>query len=199
MIKTIIFDLSEVLIAGLVGIEEPISKLLNLSERTITKAFYNDRLFALCRGEISEDEYLGHILNEYGDPHFLDRLKQIIRNNFQHCVPGMVPILERLKNRYELVLLSDHAREWIAYIQSVHPFLEAFDQSFFSFDLGTTKDDSVTFRTVLDAIDCEPSQCLFIDDNPMNIETAASLGISCVRFVSTANLTQRLEALGLWH
>jgi HAD superfamily hydrolase (TIGR01509 family) len=197
VIKTIIFDLSEVLIAGLVGIEEPISHLLNLPEQTISKAFYNDRLFALCRSEISEDDYLRHILNEYGDPLFLDRLKRIIRKNFHHRVPGMESILNQLKGQYELTLLSDHAREWIAYIRSIHPFLEVFDHLFFSFDLGTAKDDPATFHIVLDALRREPSECLFIDDNSLNIETATSLGITCARFISTADLSHRLEELGL--
>lgn len=197
MIQTIIFDLSEVLIAGLVGIEEPISQFLNLPEQTISEVFYNDRLFALCRGEISEEDYLTHILNEHGDPLLLDRLKRIIRKNFHHRVPGMESILERLKDQYELVLLSDHAREWIAYIRSIHPFLDVFDHLFFSFALGTAKVDPATFRTVLDALHREPSECLFIDDNPLNIEVATSLGITGVRFISAANLTHRLEELGL--
>ena len=198
MIQTIILDLSEVLIAGLVGIEEPISQLLNLPEQTVSKAFYNDRLLALCRGEISEDDYLTHILNERGNPLLLDRLKRIIRENFHHRVPGMDPILERLKDRYELVLLSDHAREWIAYIRSIHPFLDVFDHLFFSFDLGTAKNDPATFRTMLDVLHRKAGECLFIDDNPLNIETATSLGITGVRFVSTADLSHRLEELGLW-
>lgn len=196
MIKTILFDLSEVLIAGLVGIEEPVSKLLNLPEETINKAFYNDRLFALCRGEISEDDYLTQILHEHGKPFLIDRIKRIIRENFHHCVPGMESILNELKGQIELALLSDHAREWIAYIRGVHPFLDVFDRLFFSFDLGTTKDDPATFRTVLDALHRGPNECLFIDDNPLNIETAVSLGIACVHFVSATDLRHRLETLG---
>ena len=197
VIQTIIFDLSEVLIAGLVGIEEPISQLLNLPEQTISEAFYNDRLFALCRGEISEDDYLTHILNEHDNPLLLDHLKWIIRKNFHRRVPGMDPILERLKDRYELVLLSDHAREWIVYIRRVHPFLDIFDRLIVSFELGTTKDNPATFLTVLDTLHRKVGECLFIDDNPLNIETATSLGITSIRFVSPEDLSHRFEELGL--
>lgn len=197
-IRTIIFDLSEVLISGLVGIERPLSEKLRISEDSISKAFYNDCLAELCRGAISEVSYLKHVVSENGWSIPLEVLKRVIRENFHHRIPGMAPILDRLKGRYELALLSDHVREWIAYIRSIHPFLEAFDHFFFSFVLGTTKDDPATFRAVLEALHRDPAACLFIDDNPMNIETATSLGISCVRFISAADLSHRLEALGLW-
>ncbi len=68
----------------------------------------------------------------------------------------MESLLGRLAIDHELVLLSDHAAEWIAYIRTIHPFLRLFKAQFFSFELKQTKREPSTFHTVLEAIHREP-------------------------------------------
>jgi len=103
------------------------------------------------------------------------------------------PILTELASRYELVLLSDHAREWIAYIEPVHPFLKIFKHTFYSYNLGRLKKDPETFSEVLDAMSFPSRSCLFIDDNPVNVAVARSVGILSIRFVNAEQLTTELE------
>jgi HAD superfamily hydrolase (TIGR01509 family) len=100
-----------------------------------------------------------------------------------------------LASRYELALLSDHAREWVAYVQSIHPFLKRFRHTFFSYDLGRTKRDPQAFLTVLDVTSVPAHRCLFIDDNPKNVNVAESVGIPGIRFVNAEQLAAELEGL----
>ena len=58
MIQTIIFDLSEVLVVGLLGIERPLAVQLRVPELQVLRAFGGSRLERLFCGEITEDEYL---------------------------------------------------------------------------------------------------------------------------------------------
>lgn len=62
MIRTIIFDLSEVLIPGLIGIEEPLSVRLQVASEEVLAAFGGRLLEDLCRGNLSEDVYLSRIV-----------------------------------------------------------------------------------------------------------------------------------------
>jgi FMN phosphatase YigB (HAD superfamily) len=193
MTNTLILDLSEVLIAGLVGIEKPLALQLHMPEDQVLSAFVGDLFDALLCGEISEDIYLQHIIHRQAWSISPDALKRVIRRNFHERVPGMESLLGRLAIDHELVLLSDHAAEWVAYIRSIHPFLRLFKAQFFSFELKQTKREPSTFHTVLEAIHREPQDCLFIDDSLTNVRVAEGAGIRGIRFVNAGQLRAELE------
>ncbi|MFH1085907.1 MAG: HAD-IA family hydrolase [Chloroflexota bacterium] len=196
-LTTIIFDLSEVFIYGLHGMELVLPALVGTEAATIVPALAGDGFRDLMEGTISEDAYLAQLLAREGWPIAPEPLKAMLRRNFRRAVPGTWAVLERLNPRLERHLLSDHAREWIAYIEGVHPFLSAFQQRFYSFALGSTKRETVTFATVLARLGRPPEACLFIDDNPKNIAVAEAVGLHTVHFTTAAALAERLNAQGL--
>lgn len=193
MIRCIIFDLSDVLIAGLRGIEKRLSRELALPEDQIRPCFGGNLIEELCLGNISEETYLKKIIEREGWQIEIARLQAIIRKNFHNQVDGTLPILMDLAPQYDLVLHSDHAREWISYIKSIHPFLKLFKRSFFSFELKRLKNDPDAFLMALDAISLPPQSCLFIDDNPANVEAAESVGIPSIHFLDATQLAVELE------
>jgi FMN phosphatase YigB (HAD superfamily) len=198
MIRTMIFDLSEVLIAGLVGIEKSLSTRLRIRENLVLPAFGGDHLEDVLCGRITEDYYLTQITRRQGWDISVDELKDVIRANLERRVPGMDAVLGRLSVRRDLVLLSDHAIEWVEYVRSVHPFLRVFRAQFYSCELGQTKREPSTFRRALREIDREPHECLFIDDYHKNIAVATSEGIRSILFESAEQLSRELTKLGLW-
>ena len=197
MTRTLIFDLSEVLIAGLLGIEKPLAARLQIDEQTVLPAFAGQLLEDLCCGRLSEDEYLARILQRQQWEIAPSEVKRIIRDNFHHRVPGMEELVSRLARKHELILLSDHAAEWVAYIRGIHPWLSVFQARFFSFELKQTKREPSSFRLVLDAIGRKPEQCLLVDDRTPNLNAAASIGIPGIRFTSAEALARELTARGL--
>jgi putative hydrolase of the HAD superfamily len=194
MIRTIIFDLSEVLIAGLIGIEEPLSVRLQVPEDEVLAAFGGSLLEALCRGRLSEDAYLSHIVRAQRWEISADALKRVIRRNLRRRVPGMEDLVLRLAPAYELVLLSDHAAEWIDYVRTVHPFLEVFDVQVFSFETGQLKSEPSTFRALLEDTDRKADECVFIDDSPLNVEVASGVGIPSIQFLDAKQLIDSLRS-----
>lgn len=197
MIRTIIFDLSEVLIAGLIGIEKPLSLRLQVPEEEVLAAFGGRLLEDLCRGGLSEDAYLSQIVTTQRWEISTDTLKRVIRRNLQRRVFGMEALVSQLAGEYELVLLSDHAAEWVGYIKSVHPFLEVFDRQVFSFDTGQLKKDGSMFRTLLEDIDRRPEACVFVDDNPLNVRAAEAVGIVSIQFLDAEHLIDSLRSHGV--
>jgi len=197
MIRTIIFDLSEVLIAGLIGIEKPLSAQLNAPEEEVLAAFAGQLLEDLCCGRMSEDSYLARILEDQRWDVDVGALKQAIRQNLHHRVPDMEGVLSQLATRYELVLLSDHAVEWVEHVRAVHPFLGVFDTQVFSFETGQLKREVSTFRMLLRAIDRKPEECVFIDDNPLNVQVASEAGIAGIEFVDAKQLVSGLRSLSV--
>lgn len=194
----IIFDLSEVLIFGLVGVEKLIAPELNMPENEILQCFGGNFLEDICKGEISEEVYLGKIIENQKWQISVGKLKTKIRENFHQEIEGMQSVLVHLSKKYEIILLSDHAKEWIEYIKTIHPFFSTFRKMFFSYELGKTKKQQTTFTEVLEKMNYDPEQCWLIDDSAKNIEVANSVGVNGILFQNATLLEKQLIKLSIW-
>src|SRR5215469_13124096 len=141
-ISTIIFDLSEVFIAGLIGVEEHLTDRLQMPPVEVLAAFRCELLDELCCGVISEDAYLSHLLERHGWAITEGELKALIRQNFHRKVPGMDAVLSVLLGHYQLFLPVRKRIGVGFYYREVHPFLTVFDARFFSYQIGQIKRDS---------------------------------------------------------
>jgi hypothetical protein len=104
MYSTIIFDSSEILIAGFVGIENEFSTILGIHKDKILEEIYSPAIHEFFRGKITEQFYLYRLikLNTWSRiaP---DEQKVIVRMNFSKRKPGMKRIIRRLSRHCELV------------------------------------------------------------------------------------------------
>lgn len=190
---TIIFDLSEVIISGILGIERVLSRQLGVSEADVLSAFNCQDLQDLCCGYMSEDCYLHNLVTRNAWPITINDLKTHIRNNLNVQVDGMEQLLVVLSTEYRLVLLSDNAKEWVSYISSIHHILDLFKVCIFSYQICRTKRQASTFNIALQLINSRPHECIFIDDNLGNVRRAQSVGIKSIQFKSPSELVADLS------
>jgi HAD superfamily hydrolase (TIGR01509 family) len=189
----IIFDLSEVLIHGLVRFEESIAREIGVTAQTSAAAFGGLHLRALLEGSLTEDQYLKEVIEKNAWAIAPGHLKTLIRQNFNVTLPETIEVARQLSNSYQLALLSDHAREWAAYIIATHKFLASlFVCKLFSYEIGSTKREPRTFHILLGMLSAAPGQCLFIDDSARNVEVARSVGIDSIRFLDAEQLRGEL-------
>lgn len=193
MIKCLIFDLSEVLINGILGVERELSKHLGVSEEKILKAFSGDNLVQLCLGKISENDYLNKIISKEKWLISQTELKQYLRNNFLTPIAGMPQLVCEFSDKFELILLSDHCREWIEFIEAEHGFLKHFRQRYYSFLNKKLKSDPETFGSILKKTGLTRQEVVFIDDNPQNAEAAEKAGIRSIVFQNKQQLLKLLN------
>ena len=193
MIEVIIFDLSDVLIPGLTGIEKTLGEVLNVPEDQVLGQFRGLSMLEYLVGNCSEDDYLDGLKKEYSWPVEIDEIKKLIRLHFKKTIPGMKDVVENLAKKYPLYLLSDHGREWIEFIEGEHTFLQLFKHRFYSFDLQTRKRDPETYLKVLNEINVSPEVCLFIDDRPMFFQVAQKIGMKVIHFKDSKQLMKDLN------
>lgn len=74
---------------------------------------------------------------------------------------------------------------------------EHFDKIFLSYEWGLLKPDPVFFREVVKASGFSPSEHLFIDDNPENIQGALQIGMRGLVYRDPENLEAGLKSFGL--
>ncbi|WP_067477639.1 HAD-IA family hydrolase [Actinomadura hibisca] len=107
-----------------------------------------------------------------------------------------VPVLRAARRVARLglrtVLFSDCPPDLAAILRR-SPALAAFEDLYFSCDLGATKSSPGLFRTVLEGLGATAGQCLFIDDGDSNVQTAATLGMRAHRYTDGARLDRFLS------
>jgi putative hydrolase of the HAD superfamily len=110
-----------------------------------------------------------------------------------------IGVLESLaaSAQVDLGMLNNEARELNDYRIEEFGFRGYFDFFFSSCYVGLRKPGVQIFKLALDALQCEPSEVIFIDDRAGNAEAAASLGINAIRYEGSAHLTGRLRELGI--
>lgn len=97
--------------------------------------------------------------------------------------PERIKLIEGLKNKYRLFLLSNtNEIHYVKYCSDFKQVYEGktleglFEQAFFSFKMGLKKPDPEIFFTVAKQCRLVPERTLFIDDTMEHIETALRCG-----------------------
>lgn len=197
MIKNIIFDLSEVIISGYIGIEKEVENNTGIkaSEFLARKLDTLDVFFDLMRGKLTEEEYYNILLANTNWNITSNDMKRIVRQYLNQPILGTIDIIKRLKKEYRLILLSDYVKEWQEYILQVNKDLNVFDEMYFSSDYGKLKSDENTFKFILEQAKLKPEETLFIDDSNTNIKKAQEQGLNTILFTNAKELEQELTIM----
>lgn len=129
------------------------------------------------RGHIPIGEFARRIVDEmdlpYGPGEFIERFDGWPGQLF----PGTEELLARIPATYTRALLSNtNALHWRR--AGIADLLEhLFDRTFLSYEIGAVKPDADAYTHVFQVCGCAPENILFLDDNPVNIDAASSLGM----------------------
>jgi len=188
----IVFDLGEVYIQGLVGVENHLTKILNIEKDEIWKALDSPMKIPYFKGLINEDEYLKDVIDKGKWLITLSKLKDTIRMNFTENVE-VKEIIEELYNRqYSLGLLSVHGKEWIDFIRNKYDHEKYFDSIGYSFELHLLKDNIFLFKEYIRINKIDTSTSIFIDDQVSNLDIARRCGFKVHQFVDDKELRKFL-------
>jgi 2-haloacid dehalogenase len=75
------------------------------------------------------------------------------------------------------------------------PILQLIDNYVVSGEEKMVKPDRAIFQVLLDRYGLRPEECLFIDDNPDNIEGARRVGLNGIVFAGAEDLRQRIASI----
>lgn len=106
-------------------------------------------------------------------------------------------LLEDLRRRYRLMILSNTNPIHFHMIRENYPLLGHFDHCVLSYEVGALKPSEEIFRTAVAHAGCAASECFFTDDLAVNVEAAQRYGLDAVQFLSAAQLDEELRARGL--
>ena len=107
------------------------------------------------------------------------------------------PMLERLRRRHRLLLLSNTDSIHFYWVKEKYPILRHFDHFVLSFELGLRKPELGIYQETISRAKCQPEEIFFTDDREDNVQGALQAGIDAVQFLSLEQLQQELRARGV--
>ena len=111
--------------------------------------------------------------------------------------PGTTDLLAQIPPSYRRALLSNtNALHWPR-IHGDMALGALFDAHFVSHLTGFIKPDRDAFEHVVETLDCRPAEVLFLDDNRLNVEAAAEIGMRAVRVQGPTEAHRALFELGI--
>lgn len=199
MINTIVFDMGGVLVnfsAALFGERLHVSaEDQELLRRHLLRTV---DWVKLDRGTITEEEVYAHACAKL-PAHLHSAVEYIIYHWNEPIVPieGTADIVRELKEKgYSIYLLSNASRRQHAYWHDI-PGSEYFSGTLISADWKLLKPENAIFQALFAQFRLTPSECIFIDDVPANIEAAENAGMQGIVFHDAALLREEFKARGI--
>jgi putative hydrolase of the HAD superfamily len=155
-------------------------------------------LNAFEEGKASLDEYLRRTVFYRDRPFSADEFKQFMFDQSQP-MPESLDFIGKLARtrRYAMASLNNESLEINEY--RVHKFhlRDYFEAFFSSCYLGMRKPSGEIYQQALRITQCEPEECVMIDDRSLNLECAREQGMHTIQFKSVGQLRNDLANLGI--
>jgi putative hydrolase of the HAD superfamily len=195
--ELIIFDLGRVLVDfDFRKVVRKLTRYSSLTEKQVYRYFMRTPLWdAFERGTLDPKDFFQQLtkdlhLEDLGFKEFTPLWNSIFTEKHD-----TVSILQRLRGRYRIALLSNvNVMHW-DHIMATHDFMHWFDHPIASFAVGQRKPDLDIYRTTLHAAGVAPPQALFIDDVEEHVLAARALGMRAYQFINARQLIKDLDGV----
>ena len=198
MLQAVIFDLGGVLIN--VDPERTVQHLAQATGQPLA-ACANVLADPLLRrefqlGQISSQDMVRHLSAKLeGGLHFaqfVDAWNRMVEENRQTTW-----VLERLRARYTLLVLTNTNPLHDAYIRETWPVFQHVHHWIASCQVGYCKPETQIFQLALRRAQVPAHAAVFIDDTKEHTDAARRLGIQAIHFAPGLSLEKELAAAGL--
>jgi putative hydrolase of the HAD superfamily len=178
------------------------------SRQSASEKFQLDITEMEARHHLTFDTYeLGKLtLEEYLNRTVFYEKRSFTKDEFRNCMfaqskphPEMIELIIELKKQFglKIVVVSNEGRELNAYrIQKfkLGDFVDFFISSSF---VHFRKPDIDIFRVALDIAHVDAKEVIYIEDQPMFVSVAESLGITGIHHVGYETTCEKLHSFGL--
>jgi len=197
MIKTIIFDLGNVIVN--VDKTEQFKRLASDSNKSI---FQIKRLFdelpiisfrkSFERGELKPKQFYGAIATELSLKMNFDEFKDVWCDIFT-LNKDVEILIRKLKKDFRLILLSNTDMLHFEYIKKRYKIIYTFDEWILSYLVGYRKPNPLIFFSALKKAKTLPYNCAYIDDIPEFVCVARLMGIKSFHYKNFQKLLEDLH------
>lgn len=161
------------------------------------------------RNKLSSVGRLGYEEGTISTRDFLTEVNKLFKTNIQmdefHRLwnvsltenKKMAFLLEQLKQKFPLYLLSNTNESHWKYLQNNFNVGRHFDEHILSFEVGSLKPRPQIYEEIFKRSGHLANECLFIDDLEENIEGAKKVGLHTVHYQGIEHLKKELSSHGI--
>ena len=196
-VKALLFDLGGVIVD--LDYKKTANAFENIGLQNAEKAysqFNQTDLFNLFEtGHISSEEFLAELQNEIINQVSLSEITKAWNSmiiGFQH---SKLEKIKKLSEQVPCYLLSNTNEIHLSYIEQLlqemgfKHFLNIFESCYFSHQIGKRKPHKETFEWVLNQMNYDAQDVLFIEDSPQHIKGAKSAKLNTFYFKKDSSLS----------
>jgi len=197
-IDVILFDLGGVLVE-LAGVDQMIewSPGIATHEELWRRWLESSAVRRFETGAIGRDDFALAIVDEFGCSVGADEFLAAFTWWPRSVFPGALELVQAMRSHYRLASVSNTNEIHWDRFSNTWKLDAAFHHNFPSYLVGKLKPDAEYFEHVLAELDVAPARVLFIDDNAINVQAAAKLGMHTRRAVGVDGARQAFADLGL--
>lgn len=144
----------------------------------LTRAFREERLFTKAgNGNLSSDEFLSRL--GYSNP--TETMRDYL-TNYLTFDKDFLQFAEHNYKQYDFILLSNDVKEWSRYLFELHGIQKYFKENIVSGEIHMRKPEKRIFDYVIEHLQCNPQECILVDNSVQNLNAAQNAGIKTVLF-----------------
>lgn len=195
MIKTVIFDLGGVIVPldfqrGYAAIE-PLCRCP--AEEIPKRLGSTDLMDRFEIGQVEPEEFVQGMCKLLDLELDFEQFREVWGAIFPPNTLIPESLLEALRGRHRLLLLSNTNAIHFPYIRENYPLLRHFDHFVLSYEVGALKPAPEIYHEAIAHAGCRAEECFFIDDVAGNVEAARREGMDAAQFVSCEQLKKDLK------
>lgn len=197
-IDVVLFDLGGVLIE-LAGVGKMLEWAPDLgsTDELWRRWLHSEAVRRFETGRIGRDEFAAALVGEFALPvghgEFIEAFTWWPRSVY----PGAMELLAQMRGRYRIASVSNTNEIHWERFASAWSLDAAFHHNFPSHRVGKLKPDADYFEHVLAELDVPAPRVLFIDDNQINVDGAARVGMLARRVAGVDGARKAFAELGL--
>jgi putative hydrolase of the HAD superfamily len=150
------------------------------------------------RGKITLQEYLERTIFYRPRSFTLDAFKKYMFSLSQP-IPETLQLANELSRsgKYLMSTINNESKELNLFRIQTFGLREIFSLFVSSCFVGLRKPEEAIYRLALDITQRPPEECCFVDDRPLNLDSASRLGMHVIRMENAEQLSQELDSLGV--
>lgn len=195
MVKNIIFDLGNVLLTFKPSEYFDKKKYPEaVKTKILSDIFGSTEWLMIDNGEITTQEAIDSIAKKSSLKK--EEIVSIfnLRTDLLNPIDQNVRILPELRKRgFRLYYLSNFPLDIFDEVKSGHYFFSYFDGGLISAEAKSSKPDVRIYKSLLERYSLIPGQCLFIDDNEINVRAAEVIGMKGLVTHGSPEITKEIN------
>ncbi len=197
-IDVVLFDLGGVLVE-LAGVDQMLawSRGIDTHEELWRRWLHSPVVRRFETGGIGREAFALEVIEEFGVPVGTDEFLAAFTWWPRSVYPGTFELLDAMRRRYRVASVSNTNEIHWDRFSNEWKLDAAFHHNFPSYLVGKLKPDADYFEHVLEAVEAPAHRVLFIDDNAINVDAAARLGMVARKVAGVAGARRAFVELGL--